>query len=657
MTRIRGRRGGLPGALVLTAAGFVLAAAGDILQDELWVNVFDGGVGTDYIAGVAIDSGGNVVGAEYMAATPGSDGALVRWLRNGTVDWVDVLDNTASDTADSKSGDSYAAVCVDADDNVIVGGTWSGDYYAGDYFHNTAIVRKYDAGGHLAWEWKGDSSYEAWASVRSVATDAGGNVHAAGNAFISWGANQHDWAIWKFDPGGTLQSGFPLFYNHSQLYTVSDVAYGIAVHTDGSFVAVGQRGVADNADPNRRDIDWHVRKYNADRSLAWEDTFSGAANLSDCARAVAIDPSGDVYVAGYTNVGTDNGTGADWDGLVIKYGRDTGERLWTQTASSGAHRNDQCLALTIGPGRNVLALRVESEIGTTLNENALDLLKWSDGALAAREFLGSGVNAVGYGVAYRDGLIALGGYAQGPTSLDSVTALYAAAAPPNTLPEFDDAPSAGVALAAVGEVVKFHATATDEDGDPLTLAWSFGDGATGAGTDPEHAYTTAGTKHVSLMVSDGKAFITGPVDVVVGEPIQLPSVTANVDFRKPGRDTLTLSGRIALPAGFVPTGRELTVDAGGVARTFVLDKKGRARTPEGRVTMAYLKKKALWTLNVTLAKGSYAAAWEDEGLTNRTVRKEPVTMKATVDISGEFRCAHLVHELYTAKLGRTGAAK
>jgi PKD repeat protein len=43
----------------------------------------------------------------------------------------------------------------------------------------------------------------------------------------------------------------------------------------------------------------------------------------------------------------------------------------------------------------------------------------------------------------------------------------------------------------------------DRDGDPLAFAWDFGDGTTGNGPRPSHAYSTAGTFTVKLVVTDG----------------------------------------------------------------------------------------------------------------------------------------------------------
>ncbi len=46
-------------------------------------------------------------------------------------------------------------------------------------------------------------------------------------------------------------------------------------------------------------------------------------------------------------------------------------------------------------------------------------------------------------------------------------------------------------------------SSSDADGDPLTYAWDFGDGATATGATPTHAYAALGTYTVALVVNDG----------------------------------------------------------------------------------------------------------------------------------------------------------
>src|SRR5262249_17411033 len=65
--------------------------------------------------------------------------------------------------------------------------------------------------------------------------------------------------------------------------------------------------------------------------------------------------------------------------------------------------------------------------------------------------------------------------------------------------------SPGGPYAAVrNQAVTFDGSASaDADGDAITYAWDFGDGATGTGRNPTHAFTTLGAHTVTLVVNDG----------------------------------------------------------------------------------------------------------------------------------------------------------
>ncbi len=89
--------------------------------------------------------------------------------------------------------------------------------------------------------------------------------------------------------------------------------------------------------------------------------------------------------------------------------------------------------------------------------------------------------------------------------------VYAGCVPPYAL-AFDWAPVAPT----VGEDVTFNGTA--EGTEPLTFAWDFGDGNTGAGPNPTHAYAAAGTYDVVMTVTNacGEDSVTHQVVVVEG---------------------------------------------------------------------------------------------------------------------------------------------
>jgi hypothetical protein len=60
-----------------------------------------------------------------------------------------------------------------------------------------------------------------------------------------------------------------------------------------------------------------------------------------------------------------------------------------------------------------------------------------------------------------------------------------------------------------GQAIVFNGSgSTDPDGDVLTYQWTFGDGATGTGVTPSHAFAGLGTFLVSVVASDGQ--LTSP---------------------------------------------------------------------------------------------------------------------------------------------------
>jgi len=61
----------------------------------------------------------------------------------------------------------------------------------------------------------------------------------------------------------------------------------------------------------------------------------------------------------------------------------------------------------------------------------------------------------------------------------------------------------GPYLGAINTAITFDGSgSSDPDGDPLTYAWSFGDGGTGSGVAPTHDFTAAAVYDVCLIVSD-----------------------------------------------------------------------------------------------------------------------------------------------------------
>lgn len=82
------------------------------------------------------------------------------------------------------------------------------------------------------------------------------------------------------------------------------------------------------------------------------------------------------------------------------------------------------------------------------------------------------------------------------------------------------APSAAVKTSIMGgiapAIVTFDGTkSVDVNGDALTYSWDFGDGTTGTGATTNHTYTSEGSYHVTLTVSDGELSSTAKTVIFV----------------------------------------------------------------------------------------------------------------------------------------------
>lgn len=99
--------------------------------------------------------------------------------------------------------------------------------------------------------------------------------------------------------------------------------------------------------------------------------------------------------------------------------------------------------------------------------------------------------------------------------------------PANRAPTAD---AGGPYSATAGENIVFDGTgSSDPDGTIDSYAWDFGDGSTGSGATPSHAYAASGSFNVSLTVTDdGGLAHTDTTSVTVGEVVnQVPTADAN----------------------------------------------------------------------------------------------------------------------------------
>ena len=322
---------------------------------EAWVKRIDGSAhGSDHGHDVKTDAAGNVYVTGWIENSTGNpDSYTLKYSPDGDLLW-------AKTYAGSATGVDYGyALAVDQSGNAYVAGFGNGDDPTFDIF-----VLKYDADGNSVWTQRWTSpitNYSAYAY--SIAVDNQGNVFTTG--FESDGLTDGEFITLKFNSSGVLQWATP--YNGST--SSIDYANHIVVDTDGNSYITGWSGGANNLH------DMTTIKYDPDGNELWVKRYNGSADDNDYAYWLALDGSGNVYVAGQSVE-----TGSDNDITTIKYAPN-GDEIWVRHYDGPAHGYDAGQAIAVDAdgnayvtGNHTLATGLEC---VTLKYSAAGDLLWT----------------------------------------------------------------------------------------------------------------------------------------------------------------------------------------------------------------------------------------------------------------------------------------
>jgi uncharacterized delta-60 repeat protein len=151
---------------------------------------------------------------------------------------------------------------------------------------------------------------------------------------------------------GTLADGDPVIVNTDG--TVSAVSQNAWIATPGGTQAQdmvidssGNIYVAGYGDSQTTsNNDGFLQKYNTAGAMEWQRYLGGGSSTSTTFSSVALDSSGNIYVAGYTNM---QGAGG-WDILVAKY-NSSGSIQWQRIL--GGTSTDQSIGIAVDSSANV----------------------------------------------------------------------------------------------------------------------------------------------------------------------------------------------------------------------------------------------------------------------------------------------------------------
>lgn len=186
------------------------------------------------------------------------------------------------------NGDDMASsLAVDASGNVYVTGT---SYSAGTY--DDIVTIKYNSSGVQQWVQVYNGPGNGNDGASKVAIDGNGNAVIAG--WSNGGSTGIDIVTLKYGPNGAIQ--WVQRYNGPS--NGDDYSSSMALDISGNiYVAGSTAGIGTG-------LDYTTIKYNSLGDQQWVRRYNYVNAGNDYARSIAVDKSGNSYVAGYFYVPT-----------------------------------------------------------------------------------------------------------------------------------------------------------------------------------------------------------------------------------------------------------------------------------------------------------------------------------------------------------------
>ena len=226
-------------------------------------------------------------------------------------------------------------VCDASTKTLVAGGTrWSGAGTQADGW-----LARIDLSSSLIEMWAGTVLTAPYIdAVYAVALASNGNIYAAGRRGNLKG-NGDLW-VGRFTGSGLRISEL----TEPNFWRVDDAATAIKVDPSGSFIYVG--GYRTNTVSGRKEA-W-VAKYTADLNPAapgtWKKSYPRPASSTGYVSALALDPSGSIWVAGAVTA-SHSALPPRKDVYVAKLDGTTGDVLWSRTVDGGQNGDDEALSI------------------------------------------------------------------------------------------------------------------------------------------------------------------------------------------------------------------------------------------------------------------------------------------------------------------------
>jgi hypothetical protein len=317
-----------------------------------------------------------------QTGSPASDDCqIAKYNAAGVLQWQRSLSGGAS-------AQDALSISADTDGNTYICG--QNNTVGGQDF----LLAKYNSSGSLQWQNVFGDVANLSDKGTSVAVDASG-VYACGQYFTP---TEQSFQIVKFNAAGAVQWQRRL----GQDGVSASVAYSISLDTSSNLYICGFL----REDPFGSQIDFfQVAKYNSSGTIQWQRKFGPGGGQDAIAFGIAVDSSGNSYVAGQSNA-----RGVQ-DCQLIKYNT-SGTIQWQRNLYNASASVWNSVAVD-GSG-NVYACGQ-----ATITTSELIVAKYdSSGAIQWQRKLGGTGSETGLGITVRGDVLFVCGRSNGPGTLD-----------------------------------------------------------------------------------------------------------------------------------------------------------------------------------------------------------------------------------------------
>lgn len=320
--------GDLEGTGSSSGAEDVIVRKYDARGRYIWSTQF-GTITNDFGYAVAVDPDDNFVIAGNTAG--GMDGTnqgnfdvyLRKFDPEGNTLWTRQFGTPGIDTLED--------MAIDSAGNIIVVGRTRGDLEGTNAGSDDAFVRKYRPNGDIAWTRQFGTSGTDFARAVAIDEDDGVVVagYTSGVLAGSFNSGADDAYVRKFDSEGeTLWT--------RQFGTVAtDLVQSVAVSPSGLIVLAGNTGGSLSGASNGS-MDMFIRTYHPNGDH--DKTVQFGSSAYDSLNGVATDPSGNIFVTGYTGGALTGSNAGMNDAFLIKF-LSNGTLDWTRQFGTEADDN------------------------------------------------------------------------------------------------------------------------------------------------------------------------------------------------------------------------------------------------------------------------------------------------------------------------------